>query len=585
MPFQLYSKIGLLSFAGLLLFLAFGYTPSQFSNIKSAPCDCIPAQDSIALINLYKSTKGTSWKNTWDIKSPMKDWYGVHLNKKGCVKCLDLDGEPSCSTRSGNGNGLTGQIPDLKLPHLKYLLIASNELNGEIPDFSMMPTLRILRLSCNNLTGRIPNFKSLPDLKSLELDYNGLKGTVPDFNQLPNLESLYLLANKLSGELPSFSNLPKLGYFIASRNKFKGKIPTFYNNPELKVLLISENKLTGNIPDLIHLYNLRSLNLADNQLEGTLFDWGGLKDLEAIVLTNNKIAGPIPEVKYLERLKILNLGNNLFEGEIPDLSGLENLKTVILSENNLEICPKSNDLPALINYDVRGNLLELEDLKNNIETIGNNLKYSPQRYKGEDSLFVIESGTDMVLEVAESFQVEGNQYTWYLNGKAILEDSNEPTYWVLDLSEENIGKYYCKISHPNLPDLEFISPFKYIELLEEEHSAPEELSVSVDLTNWLNEIQSTQDITVPGAITPNGDGKNDVLFIPELEDNLLFPNPELIIFSASGQMVFHAKPYRNNWNGTFQNSNKALPDGIYFYALSSGNAKLQGLSGSITVFR
>ena len=58
------------------------------------------------------------------------------------------------------------------------------------------------------------------------------------------------------------------------------------------------------------------------------------------------------------------------------------------------------------------------------------------------------------------------------------------------------------------------------------------------------------------VITPNGDGINDYLEVPETL--LLFSN-ELTVFNRTGNMVYDKKGYDNTFNGA------GLPDGTYYY--------------------
>jgi gliding motility-associated-like protein len=67
---------------------------------------------------------------------------------------------------------------------------------------------------------------------------------------------------------------------------------------------------------------------------------------------------------------------------------------------------------------------------------------------------------------------------------------------------------------------------------------------------------------VPTAVTPNSDGKNDMLVIPCLT-NGVNNTSELAIFSRWGDRVFFAKPYKNDFDGTYRGLK--LPDGQYFY--------------------
>lgn len=73
-------------------------------------------------------------------------------------------------------------------------------------------------------------------------------------------------------------------------------------------------------------------------------------------------------------------------------------------------------------------------------------------------------------------------------------------------------------------------------------------------------------ITVTGVkhyngISPNGDGKNDVLVIEGAD---VVANNELIIFDGRGKVVYQTRDYQNDWGGT-DNSGKILPDGYYYF--------------------
>ncbi len=61
-------------------------------------------------------------------------------------------------------------------------------------------------------------------------------------------------------------------------------------------------------------------------------------------------------------------------------------------------------------------------------------------------------------------------------------------------------------------------------------------------------------VTIMNVITPNGDGKNDGLYIEGLE---LFPENQLNILNRMGIQVYTIDNYDNNWNGPF------LTDGNY----------------------
>ncbi len=66
------------------------------------------------------------------------------------------------------------------------------------------------------------------------------------------------------------------------------------------------------------------------------------------------------------------------------------------------------------------------------------------------------------------------------------------------------------------------------------------------------------DIKIPNAITPNGDGVNDVFYITNIEN---YPNTQLFIYSNDGNLIYHNKNYQNDWDAS------NTPPGTYFYKI------------------
>ena len=83
-------------------------------------------------------------------------------------------------------------------------------------------------------------------------------------------------------------------------------------------------------------------------------------------------------------------------------------------------------------------------------------------------------------------------------------------------------------------------------------------------------VEEALDCEVPTVITPNGDGVNDLFFVPCLNVDSVLDN-EVTIFNQWGDEVFHAQPYDNNWEGTF--NGEPLPTGTYYFVVKfNGNA-------------
>ncbi len=79
-------------------------------------------------------------------------------------------------------------------------------------------------------------------------------------------------------------------------------------------------------------------------------------------------------------------------------------------------------------------------------------------------------------------------------------------------------------------------------------------------------------------VSPNGDGINDFLEIPELE---LSPNNHMMIFDRNGLKVFDQLNYTNEFNGLATEGSfvikrdKGLPSGVYFYIVSLDDLDLE----------
>ncbi|MEY8849542.1 gliding motility-associated C-terminal domain-containing protein [Psychroserpens sp. XS_ASV72] len=75
-------------------------------------------------------------------------------------------------------------------------------------------------------------------------------------------------------------------------------------------------------------------------------------------------------------------------------------------------------------------------------------------------------------------------------------------------------------------------------------------------------------LDVSEGLSPNGDGSNDVFYIPCIE---LYPENRLDIYNRYGTLIYQTRDYKNDWQGIanrgLPQSNKRLPVGTYFYIL------------------
>ncbi|KAJ8564921.1 hypothetical protein K7X08_001381 [Anisodus acutangulus] len=276
-----------------------------------------------------------------------------------------------------NLNNLSGKIPDIHLPNLVQLLLANNQLEGEIPRYiTNASKLELLELSDNLLTGTIPNnlgnlrelralflhhnqltelrfFDSLANcrmLRYLQVGSNPLNGVLP--NSIGNLSSttevIHIGDARISGSIPtSTGNMSGLTTLVFQDNNLTGNIPPEIGKLEqLQGLFLINNKLQGNITEVVcHLSNLVRLTLADNELSGVIPKCiGNLSMLQQLYLSSNKFSSKFPYILWKMRgLLYLDVSRNSIEGEVPsDIGELKAIVEIDISDNHFSGLIPSN---------------------------------------------------------------------------------------------------------------------------------------------------------------------------------------------------------------------------------------------------
>ena len=93
------------------------------------------------------------------------------------------------------------------------------------------------------------------------------------------------------------------------------------------------------------------------------------------------------------------------------------------------------------------------------------------------------------------------------------------------------------------------------------------------------EVESDYKVTPQTLITPNGDGKNDVWVIKNID---AYPDNEVKIFDASGRLVYRKQRYNNSWDGTY--NGQILPTGSYAFIIYFGSDKAL-VKGYLTILK
>ena len=258
--------------------------------------------DRQALVAFFEAAGGENWSrnDNWLTDAPLKDWYGVRVNRAGRVVSLDL----AINNLRGRISPEIGNLSELVTLNLRRNWRpgpAEIGLTGPIPtELGNLSKLNDIVLSSNELTGPIPSeLGELANLARLDLGWNDLTGTIPDdIGRLTNLTDLDLAQNNLTGTIPPWiADLVSLTDLNLHGNGLRGEIPSALANLSLSSLDLSFNNLSGAIPtEFGNLTNLLSLFLRNNKLTGDIpSELGGLSRLLNLQLNDNKLTGPIPD--------------------------------------------------------------------------------------------------------------------------------------------------------------------------------------------------------------------------------------------------------------------------------------------------
>jgi gliding motility-associated-like protein len=139
------------------------------------------------------------------------------------------------------------------------------------------------------------------------------------------------------------------------------------------------------------------------------------------------------------------------------------------------------------------------------------------------------------------------------------------------------------IVNPNLPVIT-ASPLAsgvYSYAVTITNSAGCRLTGSISNLVVVNPLCSMEDVFIPQAFSPNGDGENDVLLV---YGNFI-DAMELRIFNRWGEMVFESFDQLNGWDGTFKGKDLAPDVFGYYLRVECPPDKMYFTKGNITLFK
>ncbi|WP_338812446.1 leucine-rich repeat domain-containing protein [Bernardetia sp. Wsw4-3y2] len=387
-----------------LLFVLFFYL--SFSICGFAQMTVIE-NDSLVLVDIYQSTNGSGWINTWKLDQKITTWNGVTVQNQRVVGLNFSRRNLTDSLPSSLGN----------LSELRSLNISFNNLTGSLEMLTMLYKLKVFSMAGTKYKesyGNVPSiFGQMRQLTYLDMSQNGFTAPISDttgFFLLTNLQELYINSNSFNGRMQNeFGEFKKLKTFNISSCRFSGALPASLTNltlleefylasnafdsdlglivsamPNLRVLSAASNRLGRNrvLPRLLYeLSKLTYLDLSNNEYKLYISALiSNLKNLQTLLLQNNKLSGELPlPITNLPKLVTCNLSNNSFSGTIPiRFYYSPSLKTLILSRNKFkDVLPVGLNLPSKLSYlDLSYNLFQTK-LLNSAETSVGSFDYFP----------------------------------------------------------------------------------------------------------------------------------------------------------------------------------------------------------------
>ena len=446
-------------------------TAPPFDYSGSALSSDASALDSLALVELYDSTRGASWTNNtnWLTAAPISTWYGVTVannrvnkielsnNNLTGVLPYAINDFDSIDVFNVADNAITGRIPTWinGMANLSSINVSHNQFIGKIPKLDSLKKLVTADFGNNQLTLIAP--QSLPNLvvlKEFRADSNSITGTIPsELGKILSLDVLDLSHNQFSGTVPpqigSLSNLTQLDL---SNNQLSGSIPSSFGGlTSVKRLILDSNQFSGSIPkQFVSLTALTDLYLNANQLSGSIpVQLSKLTQLDTLYLQLNNLSDTIPaSLSKLTKLEFLNIRKNNLTGNIPEsFKNLTSLRALNVSYNSLSGTYPSLlvTLPNLTKISTKYNNYTFAGLEPVVQHGFDTLIYGPQQ-----RIDITNNGG--LLSVSVGGTPANNTYQWYRNNALVATINADSTYQPV-----SDGNYYVIVTNSICEDLTLMS--------------------------------------------------------------------------------------------------------------------------------
>ena len=186
-------------------------------------------------------------------------------------------------------------------------------------------------------------------IESIKLFDNNLKRVPPSIRHCKHLEHLDLEHNRIK-HIPSFiADLDSLRSLDLNHNQLKLSESDVKHASKVKKLSIGGNNIVK-LPENIGILQCTNLNLGKNHLNDLPASFADLKQIHHLIFYENDFEKVPEEIEELKELEHLDFYKNHIT-KIPDFIGnFENLKYLYLSYNKIEVIPDTLRNLKNLNY-------------------------------------------------------------------------------------------------------------------------------------------------------------------------------------------------------------------------------------------
>ena len=241
--------------------------------------------------------------------------------------------------------------------HIESIKLFNNNFKRVPPSIKRCKNLEHLDLEHNQIK-HIPRFiAQLDSLRSLDLNHNQLKLTESDIKHAAKVKKLSIGGNNIK-KLPENIGILQCTNLNMGKNRLSPLPASFANLKQVHHLIFYENEFVSIPKEIAGFENLQHLDFYKNQINEIPDFIGNYENLHYLYLAYNDIETLPDTLRNLKKLTYFYVHHNKIV-TIPDwIVELDSLERLGVGYNKLISMPDMSEMPALIELNCEGNLLE-----------------------------------------------------------------------------------------------------------------------------------------------------------------------------------------------------------------------------------